>query len=162
MTPLSTPADPIPPPAWQQGNPRLAAKWTKITGRYIYHQACTPCHEWGPEYWLRDRWRQYLLEFPENHEPDVGETYEDLTAMFGVEAQVPTEEQRLNALGEFILADAPLAEPTQMERQRLPRIPNVGEKAPDFSIVDVQGRTFALSQLKNERSLILIFSRAHW
>ncbi len=155
--------DSIPPPAWQSGNSTLAAKWLQVTGTYIFQQACTSCHTWVPHYWPRNRWEDYLSEFPGNHEPDVGDTYADLTAMFGVGAQVPTTSEQLDALGAFILAAAPLVEPSQDQREKkFHGVPEVGEQAPGFSIADIQGRKFTLSQFKGKNPLILVFSRAHW
>lgn len=74
-------AESIPPAAWQRGDERLAEKWQQLTGKFIYQRVCTSCHKWGPNYWPRSRWEQYLKAFPGNHEPDVSGTYKDLTAM---------------------------------------------------------------------------------
>src|SRR5437870_1132179 len=67
----------VPPPAWQGGDEVLAAKWKQITGRYIFQQACTECHGWGPNRWPRERWQSYLQSFPHNHQPDVRDRYKD-------------------------------------------------------------------------------------
>src|SRR5437016_12963250 len=92
LLPMSA-AEPIPPAAWQSGDERLAGKWKLLTGRYIYQQACTSCHTWGPSYWPRNRWDAYLKEFPGNHKPDVRGNYKDLTAMFDPGKAVPTLKQ---------------------------------------------------------------------
>src|SRR5207249_8891043 len=94
----------IPPAAWQRGDARLAEKWELLTGRFIYQRACTSCHTWGPAYWPRIRWEEYLKAFPGNHQPDVVERYKDLTAMFDAGKMVPTVKQEGDALTKFILA----------------------------------------------------------
>jgi peroxiredoxin len=48
--------------------------------------------------------------------------------------------------------------------------PQVGDKAPDFSLADVSGRSVALSELLSEpmrdsalpRAVVLIFYRGYW
>lgn len=154
---------PIPPPAWQRGDAALAAKWRQLTGRYIYQRACTECHAWGPDYWPRSRWENYFKSFPENHAPDVRNRYKDLTAMFDVGKAVPTLKQEEDALTRFVLESAPSSElpPAQRER-KFSGFPEIGAPAPDFAIIDVQGRKLALSQFKDKRALVLVFSRAHW
>src|SRR5712692_10278249 len=87
--PASTESSTISPPAWQSGDETLARKWKEITGRYIFQQACTECHNWGPNYWPRSRWETYLTDFPANHKPDVRERYRDLTGMFEMTKMVP-------------------------------------------------------------------------
>ncbi|MCI0744009.1 MAG: hypothetical protein L0Y58_01260 [Verrucomicrobia subdivision 3 bacterium] len=46
--PLSA-AEPIPPAAWQRDDEALARKWEQLTGKYIFLQACSSCHKWGPD-----------------------------------------------------------------------------------------------------------------
>ncbi|MEW6307133.1 MAG: hypothetical protein AB1705_27025, partial [Verrucomicrobiota bacterium] len=138
-------------------------KWELLTGRFIYQQACTSCHKWGPGYWPRSRWEEYLKEFPGNHQPDVRNNYRDLTAMFSVGKAVPTLQQEEDALTKSILATAPPRELPQAEREKpFEGFPEVGTAAPDFSITDVQGGKFSLGQLKDKKALVLVFSRAHW
>jgi hypothetical protein len=160
--PLSA-ADSTPPPAWQRGDERLAGKWELLTGKFIFQQACTSCHQWGPGYWPRRRWEEYLNEFPGNHRPDMQDRYKDLTAMFDAGKAVPTLKQEQTALTKFILSTAPEQELPKAElEQAFDGFPKVGSTAPDFSITDVQGREFSLAQLKDKRALVLVFSRAHW
>ncbi|MCI0539548.1 MAG: hypothetical protein L0Z50_30430 [Verrucomicrobiales bacterium] len=156
-------AESIPPPAWQRGDERLAEKWELLTGKFIYQQACTSCHKWGPSFWPRSRWQEYLKEFPGNHKPDVRDKYRDLTAMFDTGKSVPTLKQEEDALTKFILATAPPRELSKAEREKLfEGFPEVGTAAPNFSITDVQGRKFSLTEFKDKKALVLVFSRAHW
>ncbi len=153
----------IPPPAWQRGDVCLAEKWELLAGKFIYQRACTSCHTWGPAYWPRSRWAEYLNTFPGNHQPDVVERYKDLTAMFDAGKMVPTLEQEEDALRKFIMAAAPARELSPREREkRFEGFPAVGTAAPDFSIADVRGGRFSLAQLKDKKALVLVFSRAHW
>jgi len=155
--------DVIPPAAWQRGDEALARKWEQLTGKYIFRLACTSCHKWGPDYWPRSRWEEYLRSFPGNHQPDVREHYKDLTAMFDAGKMVPTSKQEQDALTKFILAAAPMRESPKAEREKpFEGFPAVGLAAPDFVITDVQGRKWALSELKDKQALVLVFSRAHW
>ena len=41
-----------------------------------------------------------------------------------------------------------------------PNAPEVGEQAPDFSVVDPEGRTWALSEFKGD--VLVFFYRGHW
>jgi len=153
----------IPPAAWQHGDARLAEKWQLLTGKFIYQRVCTSCHTWGPAYWPRSQWKEYLKAFPGNHQPDVVERYKDLTAMFDAGKMVPTLKQEGDALTKFILAAAPEGVLSQGEREkRFEGFPDVGTAAPDFSIADVRGRRFSLARLKIQKALLLVFSRAHW
>jgi mono/diheme cytochrome c family protein len=153
----------IPPPAWQSGDEALAARWKQITGRYIFQQACASCHNWGPNYWSRNRWRDYLRDFPGNHQPEVQERYKDLTAMFEAGKMVPNSAEERDALATFLLASAPPQElPKEQRDQKFRGAPEVGETAPGFSIADINGRSFSLRELRNKRPLVLVFSRAHW
>ncbi len=155
--------DPVPPPAWQSGDPTLALIWRQLTGRYIFEVACTSCHAWGPNHWSRSRWESYLKEFPANHQPDVRNRYCDLTAMFDVGKMVPTKEQERDALTMFLVSASPSKELSTEERERkFHGAPEVGGAAPDFSVTDIQGRRFTLADLKGKKPLVLIFSRAHW
>ncbi len=156
-------AESIPPAAWQRGDERLAEKWELLTGQFIYQQACTSCHKWGPSYWPRSRWEEYLKGFPGNHKPDVRGKYKDLTAMFDVGKAVPTLKQEENALTKFVMAAAPPLELSKGEREKpFEGFPEVGTAAPDFSIADMQGGKFSLKQIKDKKALVLVFSRAHW
>ena len=156
-------AEPIPPPAWQRGDENLAGKWELLTGKFIYQQACGSCHKWGPNYWQRSRWEEYLKEFPANHKPDVRGSYKDLTAMFEVGKAVPTLKQEEDALTKFIVAAASARELPKAEREKpFEGFPEVGTAAPDFSIADVKGRKFSLAQLTDKKAVVLVFSRAHW
>lgn len=156
-------AESIPPPAWQRGDESLERKWEQLTGRFIYQQACTACHRWGPAHWARGRWEDYLKEFPGNHQPDARHYYKDLTAMFDVGKSVPTLKQEESALTHFILAAASPSEVAAEEREKsFESFPAVGSKAPHFTITDVNGAAFSLSRLADKKALVLVFSRAHW
>ena len=156
-------AEPSPSAAWQQGDEALAGKCEQLTGKYIFQQACTSCHEWGPDYWPRSRWEEYLRKFPGNHQPEVRNRYRDLTAMFDVGKAVPTRKQQQDALTKFVLAAAPEHELAKTEREKpFEAFPEVGSAAPKFSLTDVEGKTFALSQFADRKALVLVFSRAHW
>ncbi|MBU6401795.1 MAG: hypothetical protein KGS61_15870 [Verrucomicrobia bacterium] len=156
-------ADEIPPAAWQRGDETLAGKWELLTGKFIYQQACTSCHKWGPGYWPRSRWEEYLKEFPGNHQPDVRSNYRDLTAMFDAGKMVPTLKQEQDSLTKFLLAAAPIKALPEADRAgTFEGFPRVGALAPDFSITDVQGRRISLAELRNKKALVLVFSRAYW
>ena len=43
------------------------------------------------------------------------------------------------------------------------KIPNIGEKAPDFKVLRADNEEFTLySALKLNRNLLLVFYRGHW
>ena len=150
------------PPAWYD-DPELGAEWKRFTGRYIFERSCTSCHRWGPNYRSRAQWRAYLERFPENHEPRVSRTYSDLTAMFRPANYVPSPAQRNDTLMEFLLSEAP--DSTGSEAERLApyeSLPKVGDVAPDFEIVDIEGHRHRVSEYRGEKQLVLVFSRAHW
>ena len=150
------------PPAWYS-QPELGTLWKRFTGRYIFQRTCTSCHQWGPDYWSRTQWQAYFEEFPERHEPPVSRDYADLTAMFRPADYVPDQAQRSNALREFLLWEAP--ERTGSELERLAPydgLPKVGDPAPDFEIVDVEGHRHRVSEYRGKKQLVLVFSRAHW
>jgi cytochrome c5 len=147
------------PPRWQL-DPELSQAWADFTGRYIYERACTGCHDWGPEHLGRDAWRRYLADFPDNHEPDVREEYLDLTAQFTPGKYVPDQEQQLDALSTFILGTAP--DEATASSSGWSGLPRVGDPAPPFSIVDIDGREHTLETYRGSQRLVLVFSRAHW
>ncbi len=150
------------PPAWY-ADPELGTTWKRFTGRYIFERTCTSCHRWGPSYWSRAQWQTYLEEFPGNHEPAVSRDYSDLTAMFRPAKYVPSEAQRNDTLREFLLSEAP--DSTGSEEERLApyeSLPKVGDPAPDFEIVDIEGHRHRVSDYRGEKQLVLVFSRAHW
>ena len=150
------------PPAWY-GDPELGTTWKRFTGRYIFERTCTSCHVWGPKYWSRAQWQDYLEGFPENHEPAVSQDYSDLTAMFRPANYVPSGAQRNDTLREFLLSEAP--DSTGSEAERLApyeSLPKVGDPAPDFEIVDIGGHRHRISDYRGKKQLVLVFSRAHW
>ncbi len=151
------------PPAWYD-DAELGATWKRFTGRYIFERSCTSCHQWGPKYWSRTQWRAYLEHFPENHEPPVSRTYSDLTAMFRPANYVPSSAQRNDTLLEFLLSEAPDSTGSEAERQApyASLLPQVGDLAPDFEIVDVEGHRHRVSDYREKKQLVLVFSRAHW
>ena len=150
------------PLAWQT-NPQLGAAWEQLAGRFIYEVACIECHKWGPAHWPRARWDDYLKAFPDNHQPDVRKKYSDLAAMMDVGRKMPNAGQQHDALTAFILATAPKSDAPAAERERkFSGFPEVGRRAPAFSITDVAGREHSLVALRDRRALVLVFSRAHW
>ena len=149
-------------PAWYD-DAELSATWKRFTGRYIFEHTCTSCHEWGPSYWTRTQWQSYFESFPENHEPAIPRSYDDLTAMFRPVNYVPSSSERHATLLEFLLSEAP--EVTASDEERLVRydsLPHVGDVAPDFEIVDVEGHRHRVSDYRGKKQLVLVFSRAHW
>jgi hypothetical protein len=148
----------LPVPAWQTDS-ALATKWRGLAGRYVYQQACTSCHGWGPDHFDRPTWESYLSEFPDNHEPDVKRHYGDLTAQFTPGRMVPNMDQRTDALTTFLLSSLASA-PT--EEEPWDGFPKVGEAAPEFEIVDLMGRKHSLETYLGKKRLVLVFSRAHW
>ncbi len=151
----------IPPPAWQQDNPVLESKWAKIAGRHIYELACTECHKWGPDYWPKKKWDEYLKSFPANHKPDVKNTYRDLSGLMTVGRSMPSSRQQADALSQFILDAAPAKELSSDARKKTFKAGlAVGEQAPEFRLTDTEGKVWILSDLK--KPVVLIFSRAHW
>ena len=150
------------PPAWYD-DPELGARWNRFTGRYIFERSCTSCHRWGPNYRSRAQWRAYFEQFPENHEPGVSRSYSDLTAMFRPADYVPSSTQRNDALLAFLLAEAPDSAGSEAERLApYASLPQVGDMAPDFEIVDIEGHRHRVSEYRGEKQLVLVFSRAHW
>ena len=150
------------PPAWYD-DPELGTTWKRFTGRYIFERTCTSCHQWGPNYWPRAQWQAYLDGFPKNHEPSVSQDYSDLTAMFRPANYVPSKAQRTDSLAEFLLSEAP--DSTGSETKRLApyeSLPKVGDLAPDFEIVDVEGHRHRVSEYREKKQLALVFSRANW
>lgn len=153
----------IPPPAWQRGDRALAAKAARTAGRHIFQRACTSCHAWGPEYFSRDEWKEYLQGFPDNHDPDVRKEYAGMAAMFAAGKGIPAGQQRVKVIESFLVSAAPTTRPAAARRERpFDGLPQVGLSAPDFSITDVTGRKISLKQLKGKKHLVLVFSRAHW
>lgn len=150
------------PPAWYD-DPELGVTWKRFTGRYIFERACTSCHQWGPNYWTSTKWKTYMNEFPENHEPPISKEYSDLTAMFRPATYVPNSNQRADTLKEFLLSEA--TDDGVDEAERLvpyASLPQVGDPAPDFEIVDVGGHRHRVSEYQGKQQLVLIFSRANW
>lgn len=145
------------PPAWYD-DPELGATWKRFTGRYIFERTCTSCHAWS-----RAQWQEYLEGFPGNHEPPVSREYSDLTAMFRPANYVPNAAQLNDTLKEFLLSEAP--ESTGSAAARLApykSLPKVGDPAPDFEIVDIEGHRHRVSEYRGKKQLVLVFSRAHW
>ncbi len=150
------------PPAWYS-DPELGTTWTRFTGRYIFELTCTSCHTWGPDYWSRDQWQAYLGGFPGNHEPAVSRDYADLTAMFRPANYVPNATQLDDSLKEFLLSEAPESTGSEVERLApYKSLPKVGDPAPDFEIVDIEGHRHRISEYRGNKQLVLVFSRAHW
>jgi hypothetical protein len=150
------------PPAWYT-DAEIGASWNHFTGRYIFEKSCTSCHSWGPGYQTRSKWKAYLQDFPENHEPDVTKAYADLTGMFPPANYVPNAAQRKNTLEKFLLQAAPESDLPQAQRMAsFESLPKVGDQAPDFEIVDVEGHRHKVSEYRGKKQLALVFSRAHW
>ncbi|MBI5394476.1 MAG: hypothetical protein HZA91_04180 [Verrucomicrobia bacterium] len=104
-----------------------------------------------------------MRNFPGNHQPDVRDRYADLTAMFDAGKAMPTRGQQVDALTAFVLKTGPATELPALERDKPFRgAPEVGARAPGFSLTDIAGRKWSLAQLTDKRALVLVFSRAHW
>lgn len=46
--------------------------------------------------------------------------------------------------------------PTDLERVK------VGDKAPDFTLEDIDGKNMSLSDFHGKKSVVLVFYRGHW
>ena len=46
--------------------------------------------------------------------------------------------------------------PTDLERVK------VGDKAPDFTLEDIDGKNMSLSDFRGKKSVVLVFYRGHW
>jgi cytochrome oxidase Cu insertion factor (SCO1/SenC/PrrC family) len=46
--------------------------------------------------------------------------------------------------------------PTDLERVK------VGDKAPDFTLEDIDGSNISLSNFRGKKSVVLVFYRGHW
>ena len=152
--------------AWQMDE-KFELKWQEITGRFIFQRACLGCHEQGPAAFTRAEWKQKLEGFPdEEHDELLPEEFEDLTAMFSYGRMMANNQARYQSLETFLLKHAPekrVAEPGEDLKDAVDLLPIVGQVAPDFSIVDTQGKKHTLkSYIQNKEALILVFSRAHW
>ena len=149
--------------AWQE-DAALARKWREISGRFLFQRTCLSCH--APAAFTRTEWQNRLEEFPdENHAELLPAEFEDLTAMFPYGRMVANDRGRYQSLETFLSEHAP------EQRGDLPKadsgsidlLPVVGQKAPDFSIADVNGEIHSLHKYtQNRQNLILVFSRAHW
>ncbi len=151
--------------AWQVDE-KLGHKWQEITGRFIFQRTCLPCHVSGAASFSRKEWREKLVEFPdEGHTALLPEEFRDLTAMFAYGSMVPDDGARYRALEAFVVENAPreavvIDDPVG---NAVDLLPGVGQRAPDFSIVDVDGNRRDLSTyMEDKTALILVFSRAHW
>ncbi|RMG33121.1 MAG: hypothetical protein D6725_16350 [Planctomycetota bacterium] len=38
----------------------------------------------------------------------------------------------------------------------------IGERAPDFALLNVEGKKTRLSDYKGKKNVVLVFARAHW
>ena len=60
-------------------------------------------------------------------------------------------------------SEGPASAGTREERlAAFDSLPKVGDIAPDFEIVDVEGRRRRVSQYRGRKQLVVVFSRAHW
>lgn len=151
--------------AWQIDE-KLGRKWQEITGQFIFQRTCLPCHVRGPASFSREEWRERLVEFPdEGHTALLPEEFGDLTAMFAYGSMVPDDRSRYRSLEAFLVENAPpeVAEIDDAIGNAVDLLPAVGQRAPDFSIVDADdNRRNLASYVENKTALILVFSRAHW
>ncbi len=150
----------LPVPAWQ-ADAELAREWQLFSGRYIFERSCSGCHDWGPAHKTRDEWANFLSGFPSNHEPDVSQDYLDLTAQFAPGRMVPGSAELLDALSTFLLAEAPL-EVGQKTDVAWSGLPELGDPAPDFRFVDLDGREHTRAGYLGKKRLVLVMSRAYW
>lgn len=51
---------------------------------------------------------------------------------------------------------------TSAQTQIVPKPVGVGESAPDFTLVDHQGRKVTLSESKGNSPVVLVFYRGYW
>ena len=151
--------------AWQIDE-QLGQKWQEITGRFIFQRSCLPCHVRGPASFSRKEWRERLVEFPdEGHIALLPGEFSDLTAMFAYGRMVPDERARYRSLEAFLVKNAPqeVAAIDDTIGNAVDLLPGVGQRAPDFSVVDADdNRRNLASYMENKTALILVFSRAHW
>ncbi|MBT4096641.1 MAG: hypothetical protein HOM68_23655 [Gemmatimonadetes bacterium] len=145
--------------AWQVDE-ELGRTWQQITGRFIFQSSCLSCHQ--PASFTKAQWQEGLVDFPaEDHEP-LSREFRDLTAAFAYGRMVPDNASRLQAVGAFLAASAP-ADTAGISDKAVDLLPQVGQKAPDFHIADTDGVEHSLSgYVRDQRALILVFSRAHW
>lgn len=146
--------------AWQKDD-ELGEKWARITGRYIFQRACLECHSGGAAEYTRSQWSEKLADFPPDGHPELPRLYTDLTAVFAHRRMVPDEQGRQTALQAYLLATAP-TEDTARSYDEVDLLPDIGEKAPDFTITDVNGVELSLEKFKGQRNVLLVFSRADW
>ena len=152
--------------AWQVDE-MLGVKWQEITGRFIFQRACLSCHQQGPASFTKTEWKKKLKGFPdEGHVALLPEAFGDLTAMFSYGRMVANDRARYQSLAAFLLKHAPekkVAVPEEDLKDAVDLLPTVGQEAPNFSIVDTEGKKHTLkSYIQNKEALILVFSRAHW
>ena len=60
------------------------------------------------------------------------------------------------ALAQLGPTDSADLSPTDLNRIK------VGQQAPDFSLEDVNGKTIMLSELRDKKTVILVFYRGYW
>ena len=117
---------------------------------------------WQVDEELGKTWQQGLADFPDqNHEP-LSKEFSDLTAAFAYGRMVPDDASRLQSVRAFLAAFAP-SDTAGISDESVDLLPQVGQKAPDFHIADTDGVQHSLSSyMRDQRALILVFSRAHW
>ena len=149
--------------AWQMDE-KLGEKWRELTGRFIFQRSCLPCHPRGPAAYPRTKWQETLETFPDDtHKDLLPEEYKDLTAMFSYGSMMPNNLARTRALRTFLQRYATAEDSATDSLKAVDLLPRVGNAAPPFSIVDVDGVTHDLDVYAQKgESLILVFSRAHW
>ena len=152
--------------AWQVDE-KLGEKWQDLTGRFIFQRTCLPCHKQGPASFTQTEWKAKLHGFPdEGHTALLPKEFEDLTAMFPYGRMVANDQARYQSLEVFLLKHAPEKKavvPAEDLNDAADLLPTVGQVAPDFSIVDIEGKKHTLkSYTQDKKTLILVFSRAHW
>jgi peroxiredoxin len=151
--------------AWQK-TPKLEKKWLDITGRFIFHRTCLPCHTEGADTYTKKEWAEKLEGFPNGDHPELPEEYKDLTAKFAFRRMVPDQSGRLESLRGFLVNAAPKTKGGgfggTMGLEAVGLLPKVGDKAADFKIKDVKGEQLSLKKLKGKRNIVIVFSRANW
>jgi len=148
--------------AWQ-ADEELGRRWQEITGRFIFQRSCLSCHRAGPVSYTRSVWKQTLSDFPdEGHQVLLTAEYDDLTAAFSYGKMMPDGRARAQALESFVMSRAP-TDASDIKDEPVDLLPQVGQRAPDFSILDSEGVRRSLGDyIRDQRALILVFSRAHW
>jgi len=61
-----------------------------------------------------------------------------------------------SAFGQLGPKDGGELRPTELDRVK------IGEKAPDFTLEDADGKSISLSDFRGKKSVVLVFYRGYW